>query len=121
MDKSEENTEEINILSIQTKESTPKSATIISKIVGKKLKPAYQASKAKVERLGWGTQLPAELAKEFQEWLNEVKVISEYSFERYVFGSTNGKYSNPPDKNSLELHVFVDGVVVAMEQQCFCD
>ena len=101
------NTEEINILNMQTKESTPKSATT-PKIVSKKLKPAKQA-KAKVERLGWDTQLPPELAKQFQEWLNELKLISEYSFERYVFGSTNGKYSNPPDKNSLELHVFVDG------------
>ena len=107
--KSEENTEEINILIIQTKESTPKSATITPKIVGHKLKPAKQASKAKVERLGWDTQLPAELAKEFQEWLNELKVISEYSFERYVFGSESGRHSSPPDKNSLELHVFVDG------------
>ena len=65
VDKSEENTEEINILSIQTKESTSKSATITPKIVGNKPKPAKQASKAKVEKLGWDTPLPAELAKEF--------------------------------------------------------
>ena len=121
MDKSEENTEEINILSIQTKESTPKSATITPKIVGNKLKPAKQASKTKVERLSWDTQLPTELAKEFQEWLNELKVISEYSFKRYVFGSESGRYSSPPDKNSLKLHILWTGAVVAMEQQCFCD
>ena len=40
VDKSEENAEEINILSIQTKESTSKSATITPKIVGNKPKPA---------------------------------------------------------------------------------
>ena len=39
VDKSEENTEEINILSIQTKESTSKSATIAPKIVGSNSKP----------------------------------------------------------------------------------
>ena len=47
VDKSGENAEEINILSIQTKESTSKSATITPKIVGNKPKPAKQASKPK--------------------------------------------------------------------------
>ena len=85
VDKSEENTEEINILSIQTKESTSKSATIAPKVVGNNSKPTKPASKPKVEKLGWDTPLPPELAKEFQEWLNELKVISEYSYERYCF------------------------------------
>ena len=106
VDKSEENTEEINIPSIQTKESTSKSATITPKIVSNKPKPAKQASKAKLEKLGWDTPLPAELAKEFQEWLNELKVISEYCFERYVFGSANGKYSSLSDKKQFGVACF---------------
>ena len=106
MDKSAGNS---NILSIQTKESTSKTTTIAPKVVGNKSKPTKTASKPKVEKLGWDTPLPPELAKEFQKWLNELKIFSEYSFERYVFGSANGKYASPDDKNSLKLHFFVYG------------
>ena len=64
MDKSEENTEEINILSIQTKESTFKSATIAPKVVGNKCKPPKTGSNPKVDKLAWDTPLPSELAKD---------------------------------------------------------
>ena len=53
VDKLVENAEEINILSIQTKESTSKSATIAPKVVGNNSEPIKTASKPKVEKLGW--------------------------------------------------------------------
>ena len=116
VEESVKHSETINILNVQVKESgattTSKPTSKSDKVVSKKFVtsiPSKKASKTKVEKLGWDTPLPPELESEFQEWLNELKLISEYSFERYVFGSTNGKYSNPPDKNSWELHVFVDG------------
>ena len=114
-----ENSEKIDILRIQTEEPdkntqsgqkpTSKSATIAPKVVANKSTPTKTDSKPEVEKIGWDTPAPPERATEFQEWPNESKVISEYSFERCVFGSANGKHSPATNKNSLELHIFVDG------------
>ena len=59
--------------------------------------------------MGWDDELPAELAKEFQDWLDELKVVSEYSFKRYIFGTEKDELAKPPPRDSIELHVFVDG------------
>ena len=61
---------------------TSKSAKIAPKYGSNKPMPTRMASKPKVEKLLCDTPLPPELAKEFQEWINGFKVISEYSFER---------------------------------------
>ena len=41
--------------------------------------------------------------------LEDVKAIFEYSLKRHVIGSKNGKYSYPPDKDSQEMHFFIEG------------
>ena len=67
------------------------------------------SQKPKRIKLGWDDPLPEDLAKDFLGWLDELKVVSKYSFKRYIFGQKEGKFLPPPPKDTIELHGFVDG------------
>ena len=67
------------------------------------------SQKPKKVKLGWDDPLPKDLEKEFLEWLNELKLVTNYSFKRYIFSDEKEKFSPPPPRHTVEMHTFSDG------------
>ena len=69
--------------------------------------------------LSWDENLPPHIDTLFTDWLNDVKLVSEFRTNRYLFGTDDGEFVRPPSRELLEIHIFSDGGLCAYGIVCF--
>lgn len=52
-------------------------------------------------KLGWDDPLAKDLADEFLDWMTELKIVSKYSFKRYLICENDGELAPPLSKKLL--------------------